>query len=101
MYIHAVSIPLQRCSRTGLHALKVERQHWHRHREWRVKVSFVDTSDPGNIETAFRQNTRLVFFETPANPTLKLTDIKAVSDIAHENGAIVMVDNTYIVRNHC
>ncbi|HLB69927.1 MAG: PLP-dependent aspartate aminotransferase family protein [Candidatus Methanoperedens sp.] len=61
-----------------------------------VKVSFVDTSDPGNIETAFRQNTRLVFFETPANPTLKLTDIKAVSDIAHENGAIVMVDNTFM-----
>ncbi len=61
-----------------------------------VDVSFIDTSDIGNVEAAFRPKTKLVFFETPANPTMKLTDIKAVCDIAHENGATVMVDNTFM-----
>ncbi len=61
-----------------------------------VDVTFIDTSDPQNVEEAFRMNTRLVFFESPANPTMKLTDIKAVSDIVHEKGATVMVDNTFM-----
>ncbi len=61
-----------------------------------VKVSFIDTSDAENVEDAFHPNTKLVFFETPANPTMKLTDIKAVSDISHEKGATVMVDNTFM-----
>ncbi len=61
-----------------------------------VEVSFIDTSDAGNVDVAFRPNTKLVFFETPANPTMKLTDIKAVSEIAHERDAEVMVDNTYM-----
>ncbi len=61
-----------------------------------VKVSFVDTSDPENVDNAINANTRLVFLETPANPTMKLTDIKAVSDIAHEKGIIIMVDNTFM-----
>lgn len=61
-----------------------------------VEVSFIDTSDAENVEAAFRSNTKLVFFETPANPTMKLTDIKTVSEIAHERDAAVMVDNTYM-----
>ncbi|MCZ7384273.1 MAG: PLP-dependent aspartate aminotransferase family protein [Candidatus Methanoperedens sp.] len=61
-----------------------------------VEVSFIDTSDAGNVEAAFRPDTKLVFFETPANPTMKLIDIKAVSGIAHEKDAEVMVDNTYM-----
>jgi len=61
-----------------------------------VKVSFVNTSDLNSFENAFLPETKLVFFETPANPTMKLTDIKAVTDIAHEKGAQVMVDNTYM-----
>ncbi len=61
-----------------------------------VDVSFIDTSDAGNVEAAFRPNTKLVFFETPANPTMKLTDIKTVSEIAHKRDAAVMVDNTYM-----
>lgn len=65
-------------------------------RKFGVEVSFIDTSDAGNVENAFHPNTKLVFFETPANPTMKLTDIKAVSDIAHERGASVFVDNTFM-----
>jgi methionine-gamma-lyase len=65
-------------------------------RKFGVEVDFIDTSDINNVIGALRKNTRLVFFETPANPTMKLTDIKAVSDVAHERGAQVFVDNTYM-----
>lgn len=65
-------------------------------RKYGVDVTFVDSSDPDNVEGAFRKNTKLVFFETPANPTMKLTDIKAISEIAHEKRASVMVDNTFM-----
>ncbi|HWG91560.1 MAG TPA: aminotransferase class I/II-fold pyridoxal phosphate-dependent enzyme [Candidatus Thermoplasmatota archaeon] len=61
-----------------------------------VTVTFTDLSDPLNLERAFRPTTRLVFFETPANPTLKLIDIETVSAYAHERGALVMVDNTFL-----
>lgn len=61
-----------------------------------VELSFVDTSDPTNVESAFRDNTRLVFTETPANPTLKLTDIAAVSEIAQARDVPHCVDNTFL-----
>lgn len=61
-----------------------------------VEVSFVDARDPENIRKAIRPNTKLVYIETPANPNMYLTDIKAVCDIAHQHEGIrVMVDNTY------
>ena len=61
-----------------------------------VEVTFVDASDPENIRKAMRENTKVVFLETPANPTLVITDIDAISKIAHENeGCIVVVDNTF------
>jgi methionine-gamma-lyase len=61
-----------------------------------VEVTFVDASDPENIRNAMRENTKVVFLETPANPTLVLTDIEAISKIAHENkDCIVVVDNTF------
>ncbi len=60
-----------------------------------VKSSFVDTSDLGAVRSAFRKETRLVFFETPANPTCRITDIAAVSEIAAKNKAMVVVDNTF------
>jgi methionine-gamma-lyase len=61
-----------------------------------VDVTFVDASDPENIRKAMRENTKVVFLETPANPTLVITDIEAISKIAHENeSCIVVVDNTF------
>jgi methionine-gamma-lyase len=59
-------------------------------------VSFVDTSKPERVADALRDNTKLVFFETPANPTFKLVDIRKVAAIASENGAKVIVDNTFL-----
>ncbi len=61
-----------------------------------VEVTFVDTSDPENVRKAMKSNTRIVYLETPANPTLLITDIKAISDIAHEkDDCLVIVDNTF------
>jgi cystathionine gamma-synthase/methionine-gamma-lyase len=59
-----------------------------------VEVSHVDTSDPANVVSALRPNTRLVHIETPANPILKLTDIAAVAAVAHAGGALLSVDST-------
>ncbi|MYB34908.1 MAG: aminotransferase class I/II-fold pyridoxal phosphate-dependent enzyme [Gammaproteobacteria bacterium] len=61
-----------------------------------VDFSFVDTSDPVNVAQAVRPETRLIFTETPANPTLKLTDVAAVSEIARENNIPHVVDNTFL-----
>jgi methionine-gamma-lyase len=61
-----------------------------------VEVTFVDASDPENIRKAMKENTRVVFLETPANPTLLITDIEEISKIAHgQENCIVMVDNTF------
>lgn len=60
-----------------------------------VESTFVDTSDLEAVRSAMRPNTNIVFVETPANPTVSLTDIAAVAEIAHERGALVLVDNTF------
>ncbi|PAB59139.1 methionine gamma-lyase [Anaeromicrobium sediminis] len=61
-----------------------------------IEVTFVDAADPENVRKAMKENTKLVYLETPANPTLKITDIKKISEIAHEKeDCVVMVDNTF------
>jgi len=60
-----------------------------------VKMSFVHTSDLDAVRKALQPNTALIYIETPANPTMELTDIKAVAQIAHENNALLAVDNTF------
>ena len=61
-----------------------------------VRVSFVDTSKIAEVEAALEARTRLIFIETPANPTLKLTDIAAVSALARKAGVLHAVDNTFL-----
>lgn len=61
-----------------------------------VEVTFVDASNLDEVRSAMRDNTRVVYLETPANPDLRLVDIEAVSQIAHQNeNCLVMVDNTF------
>ncbi|CEQ18274.1 methionine gamma-lyase [Paraclostridium sordellii] len=61
-----------------------------------VEVTFVDATNLDEIKAAMKENTRVVYLETPANPDLKLIDIESVSKIAHEKkDCIVMVDNTF------
>ena len=61
-----------------------------------VEFTFADTSDPAAVRSSIRANTRLILTETPANPTLKLTDIAAISAIAKEHNIPHAVDNTFL-----
>jgi len=61
-----------------------------------LSFSFVDGSDLEAVERALTERTRLLWVETPTNPLLKLVDIEAVSKLAHANGALVVVDNTFM-----
>lgn len=60
-----------------------------------IKITHVDLRAPENLAAAISGKTRLVYFETPANPNMRLVDIRAAARIAHEAGALVAVDNTY------
>jgi cystathionine gamma-lyase/cystathionine beta-lyase/cystathionine gamma-lyase/homocysteine desulfhydrase len=60
-----------------------------------VEFSYVNTSNVGDVEKAFRKNTKIVWIETPTNPLMLLTDIKGVADLAHSKGAQLVVDNTF------
>jgi methionine-gamma-lyase len=60
-----------------------------------VESTFVDTSDTGAVRKAFRANTRLLYTETPANPTMRISDLRALSELAHEHGVPLVVDNTF------
>jgi len=60
-----------------------------------VSSSFVDTTDPENLRAAMQENTKLVFIETPGNPTLAMSDLAACAEIAHAGGALMVVDNTF------
>lgn len=60
-----------------------------------VKVTHVDLTDPSALKAAMNDRVKLVYFETPANPNMRLVDIAAISEVAHARGAQVVVDNTY------
>ncbi|MCZ7603911.1 MAG: cystathionine gamma-synthase [Melioribacteraceae bacterium] len=61
-----------------------------------LSFSWVDTSDLKNIENAIKDNTKMVYIETPTNPMLNLTDIKGTTEIAKKNNLISVVDNTFM-----
>jgi cystathionine beta-lyase/cystathionine gamma-synthase len=60
-----------------------------------MDVSFVDGARPENFEKAIKANTKAIYIETPSNPTLKITDIRAVADIAKKHGVLTIIDNTF------
>ena len=60
-----------------------------------ITITHVDMTDPENLTSVISEKTRVVYFETPANPNMRLVDIEAISKIAHAGGATVVVDNTY------
>ena len=61
-----------------------------------LEFGYVDTSDARNVEQAIKKNTRMVFIETPTNPLMALTDIKAVSKVCRSKKADLVVDNTFM-----
>jgi len=62
---------------------------------WGVDSTLVDGRDPENFARAMKPNTKAIFIETPTNPTLELVAIAAVAEIAHANGAVLIVDNVF------
>jgi cystathionine gamma-synthase len=62
---------------------------------WRIEVAREDLRDLQALKAALRPNTKLVWIETPSNPLMKVLDIRAIADIAHQAGAQLVVDNTF------
>lgn len=60
-----------------------------------IEVSYIDVSDNAEIEKNFKPNTKVIYIETPANPTLKLTDIEFCAKLAHSGDALLVVDGTF------
>jgi len=99
----AIQAVLQACLSAGDHAIVSDVAYGGTYRlctkvfrRFGVEFTFADTSNPDAVLAAMRDNTRLVLTETPANPTLKLTDIAAVSEITRERGIPHAVDNTFL-----
>jgi cystathionine gamma-synthase len=63
--------------------------------KWGLEMTKVDMSDLTAVEKAIQKNTKIVWLETPSNPQLKISDIAEISKLAHQNGAICAVDNTW------
>jgi cystathionine gamma-lyase len=60
-----------------------------------LEFTYADTTDPASVEKALRPETKLLWIETPTNPMLTISDIQELSEMAHERGAVVAVDNTF------
>ena len=69
------------------------RQIW---RQKGIRFVFTDTRDPEAVERAFSEGGRLLFLETPSNPMMHVTDIRAMAELAHAKGALLAVDNTFL-----
>ncbi|MCM3748150.1 aminotransferase class V-fold PLP-dependent enzyme [Paenibacillus pasadenensis] len=65
-----------------------------------IETTFVDMTDLDEVKSALKPNTAAVFMETPSNPTLKITDIAAVTGWAKEHGLLTMLDNTFMTPYH-
>lgn len=63
---------------------------------FKIEVTYVDATDSKNVESAIRPDTKLIWVESPTNPTLKLCNIKEISEIAKGIGALTVVDNTFM-----
>ena len=62
---------------------------------WGLTISTVDLGDLDAVRSAFRDSTKMLWLETPSNPLLKVVSIAALSEVAHEHGAMLVVDNTF------
>lgn len=67
----------------------------HVYQKFGISISYVDTSDVANVEAAIRPETKLIWLESPTNPTLKVSDISAIASIAKVHGCWLCVDNTF------
>lgn len=71
------------------------RQFTHIYKKFGISVNYVDTTDIANVFEAITPKTKLIWLETPTNPTLKISDIAAIAKIAQQHGILLCVDNTF------
>jgi len=64
-------------------------------RRYQLSFTYVDTSDLAAVERAFTRQTRMLFVETPTNPVMRITDLRAAADLAHAHNIRMVVDNTF------
>ena len=67
----------------------------HVYQKFDIKIHYVDTTDASNVSACLNKNTKLVWLESPTNPTLKISDIRTIASLAHQAGALVVIDNTF------
>ncbi len=67
----------------------------HIYQKFGIKIHYVDTTDASNVSLYLNENTKLVWLESPTNPTLKISDITTIAHLAHGIGALVVIDNTF------
>ena len=67
----------------------------HVYQKFDIKIHYVDTTDASNVSAFLNKNTKLVWLESPTNPTLKISDIRTIASLAHQAGALVVIDNTF------
>jgi len=63
--------------------------------KWGIKSNFVEMTNLTKLKSSIKKNTKVIWIETPSNPLLKIIDLKKVSDLAHQSGAMVVCDNTW------
>lgn len=68
---------------------------WEFAEKWNLEVDFIDMTDLDLVGSSLKENTKLLWLETPSNPRLLITDVKAICELANEKGALVAVDNTW------
>jgi len=66
------------------------------YRDYGLDFSWIDTNNPEIVKSSIQKNTKIIFFETPTNPMMNLTDIKQLTDLAKENNLLTIVDNTFM-----
>jgi cystathionine beta-lyase len=71
------------------------RQFTHIHEKMGIHVTYVNTADPDTILQNMGPNTKMIWLESPTNPTLKISDIRAIAEIAKDTGCLLVVDNTF------
>ena len=98
----AIHTPLMACLKTGDHLLAGKTLYGesielfaHYHTQFGIEVDFVDFTDVEAVRKAVKPNTKVLYTETISNPKITLVDVEAIAGIAHEAGALLIVDNTF------
>ena len=98
----AIHTPLMACLKSGDHLLAGETLYGesielfnHYHTQFGIEVDYIDFTDPEVVRSAIKPNTKVLYTETVSNPKIAIVDVEAIAKIAHENGALLIVDNTF------